>query len=169
MTIAHRFDYVRLDGLAEALEILAERGDGARLLAGGTDLVAWLRDGAVHPEVLVDVKHLAGLTGIGVEDGSLRIGALVTFTDLIGSDLVAEHAPALAEASLTVASTGIRNRATLVGNICSAVPSCDGGPPLLVHEAVVHATGPSPIIVCGIIDSVKTKPQLQGRLSATAL
>lgn len=142
MTIAHRFDYVRPDSLAAALQVLAERGPGARLLAGGTDLVAWLRDDADHPDVVVDVKHLPGLSGISIEDGRVRIGALVTFTEIIESDLIAQHLPMLAEASHTVASNGIRNRATLVGNLCSAVPSCDAGPPLLSYEGTVHAAGP---------------------------
>lgn len=143
MTIAHRFDYVRASGVADVVEILVARGGGARVLAGGTDLVPWLRDDAAHPDLLVDVKHIPELAGIGVEDGTLRIGALATFTDLLESDAVARHTPALAEAARTVASVGIRNRATLAGNICSAVPSCDGGPPLLVHEASVHAVGPA--------------------------
>jgi carbon-monoxide dehydrogenase medium subunit len=143
VSIAHDFDYVRVSTLAEALEALGSGGPGARVLAGGTDMIAWLRDDAVTPGLLVDIKDVPGLDEITVREGTLEIGALVTFSALIASPLVAEHAPTLAEASHTVASVGIRNRATLVGNLCSAVPSLDGGPPLLVHDAVLRVAGPA--------------------------
>ena len=73
---------------------------------------------------------------------TLSIGSLVTFTDLIESEVIDEHAPLLSEMAETVASTGIRNRATMVGNICSAVPSCDAGPVLLAYDTTVHLAGP---------------------------
>ena len=141
MTIAHDFAYLRPATMPDALAMLSENA-GAMLLAGGTDVVPWLRDDAITPEVVIDIKDVPGLTGIEVVDGTLRIGALTTFTDLIFSELAAQVAPALVEAAHTVASVGVRNRATLVGNICSAVPSCDAGPPLLVYEASLEVIGP---------------------------
>jgi carbon-monoxide dehydrogenase medium subunit len=141
MTIAHQFEYVRPETVAEAVAILAEHGERARVLAGGTDLVPWMRDDAVHPDVVVDVKHLPGLRDIEIRSGTLHIGSLVTFSRLADSEVTASHAPVLVEAAHTVGSIGIRNRATLAGNICSAVPSLDGGPPLLVYDAVVRAVG----------------------------
>ena len=142
MVIAHEFDYRRPASLDEAIGILSEYPGSARLLAGGTDLVAWLRDDAVAPDVVVDIKDVPGLNGISVESDVISIGSLATFTELIESDLVREHAPLLVEMAETVASTGIRNRATMVGNICSAVPSCDTGPVLLVYDTTVHLAGP---------------------------
>ncbi len=142
MSIAVEFDYQRPETLADAVELLGRFGDDARILAGGTDLVPWLRDDLVEPAVLVDVKHIPGLGGLVAEGGTLTIGALATFTDLLGSDAVEAGWPLLAEAAATVASPGIRHRATVVGNICSAVPSCDAGPALLVMDAVVHVAGP---------------------------
>jgi carbon-monoxide dehydrogenase medium subunit len=142
MTIAHDFAYLRPGSLAEATAMLAEFGPEARVLAGGTDLVPWLRDDAVHPTALIDLKAIDGLGAITERDDAIHIGALVTFTDLLVSGLVADRVPVVAEAAATVASVGIRNRATLVGNLCSAVPSCDGGPALLVYDAVVAVTGP---------------------------
>ena len=142
MVIAHEFDYRRPASLDEAIGILSEYPGSARLLAGGTDLVAWLRDDAVAPDILVDIKDVPGLNGISVESDVISIGSLATFTELIESDLVREHAPLLVEMAETVASTGIRNRATMVGNICSAVPSCDTGPVLLVYDTTVHLAGP---------------------------
>jgi len=142
LVIAHEFDYRRPASLDEAIGILSEYPGSARLLAGGTDLVAWLRDDAVAPDVVVDIKDVPGLNGISVESDVISIGSLATFTELIESDLVREHAPLLVEMAETVASTGIRNRATMVGNICSAVPSCDTGPVLLVYDTTVHLAGP---------------------------
>ncbi len=142
MVIAHEFDYRRPTSLAEAIGVLSDYPGSVRVLAGGTDLVAWLRDDAVSPDLVVDIKDVPGLSGISVDGDTLSIGSLVTFTELIESDLIAEHIPLLAEMAETVASTGIRNRATMVGNICSAVPSCDAGPVLLALETTVHLAGP---------------------------
>ncbi|MGB5567549.1 MAG: xanthine dehydrogenase family protein subunit M, partial [Acidimicrobiia bacterium] len=143
LVIAHEFDYRRPASLDEAIGILSEYPGSARLLAGGTDLVAWLRDDAVAPDVVVDIKDVPGLGDITYDGDLLRIGSLVTFTDLMESDLIRTHAPLLVEMAETVASTGIRNRATMVGNICSAVPSCDTGPVLLVYDTTVHVVGPA--------------------------
>jgi carbon-monoxide dehydrogenase medium subunit len=143
MTIAQVFDYRRPDTLDQAVQLLAEHGGDVQVLAGGTDLVAWLRDEAVAPDLLVDIKRIDGLRDITDEGDSLVIGSLVTFADLIKSDPVRSRLPMISEMAATVASTGIRNRATLVGNICSAVPSCDAGPPLLVYGATVHTFGPA--------------------------
>lgn len=142
MTIAHPFDYVRPNSLDEVVEILSEFPGAAHVLAGGTDLVPWMRDDAVFPDLVVDVKRVPDLVAVEERDGALHIGALVTFSMLASSQLVADRAPVLAEAAHMVGSVGIRNRATLVGNVCSAVPSLDGGPPLLVYDAVVHTLGP---------------------------
>lgn len=142
MVIAREFDYRRPASLDEAIGILSQYPGSAQILAGGTDLIAWLRDDAVDPDVLVDIKDVPGLGDITLEEDVLSVGSLATFTDLIESDLVNKHAPLLVEMAETVASTGIRNRATLVGNICSAVPSCDAGPVLLVYDTTVHVAGP---------------------------
>ena len=127
----------------EATKYLADHPGSVRVLAGGTDLVAWLRDDAIAPDLVVDIKNVPDLHDLKLEGDVLHIGSLVTFTELIESDLVKEHAPVLAEMAETVASPGIRNRATMVGNICSAVPSCDAGPVLLTLDTTVHVTGPN--------------------------
>jgi CO/xanthine dehydrogenase FAD-binding subunit len=136
MSIACEFEYSKPAGLKEALRLLAR--PGAVALAGGTDLVAWLRDGAVSPGCLVDIKGIRELRGIRLKAGKLWIGANTPFAEIIESSLVRRHAPLLVESSSMIASVGVRNRATIGGNICSAVPCCDSGPTLLVHEAAVH-------------------------------
>ncbi|MFH1329654.1 MAG: xanthine dehydrogenase family protein subunit M [Actinomycetota bacterium] len=142
MTTTRSFTYVKPGSLPEALALLAEHGRAAAALAGGTDLVSWMRDDLVAPEVVVDLKGIPGLSGIALVDGTLRFGALATFSDLLASPVVAATMPALAEMAGTVASVGIRNRATVVGNLCSAVPSNDAGPVLLATEASLQVSDP---------------------------
>jgi carbon-monoxide dehydrogenase medium subunit len=142
VVIAHEFAYERPTTLEEATRVLTGHTGSVRLLAGGTDLVAWLRDDAVAPDLVVDIKAIPGLADIALTDEELHIGSLVTFTDLIESPVIGAHAPLLMEMAETVASPGIRNRATMVGNICSAVPSCDAGPVLLAYDTTVHLIGP---------------------------
>ena len=141
--IANEFEYRRPTTLPEATKYLAEHPGSVRVLAGGTDLVAWLRDDAVAPDLVVDIKSIPDLHDLRLDGDTLHIGSLVTFSELINSEIVKERAPLFAEMAETVASTGIRNRATLVGNICSAVPSCDAGPVLLAYDTTVHLTGPN--------------------------
>jgi len=142
MSISHEFDYRRPGSLEEAHELLREAGDGAALLAGGTDLVAWLRDGVVLPSLVVDLKGVPGLGEIVESGGSISLGALVTFADAIDSEVIRGRLPLIWEMARVMGSTGIRNRATISGNICSGVPSCDSGPVLLVLEAVVRVSAP---------------------------
>jgi carbon-monoxide dehydrogenase medium subunit len=143
LVIAHEFEYRRPKTLVEATKYLADHPGSVRVLAGGTDLVAWLRDDAVTPDLVIDIKEIPDLHDLKFDGDTLHIGSLVTFTELIESDIIKQHLPLLAEMAETVASPGIRNRATMVGNICSAVPSCDAGPVLLALDTTVHLTGPN--------------------------
>ena len=142
MTIASTFEYFKPGTLDLAVELLERYGPKGFLLAGGTDLVGWLRDDAVAPEAVIDLKGVAGLDVVALRDGVLEIGALATFNQVLESAIVAESWPLFGEMARVVASYGIRNRATVVGNICAAVACCDSGPVLLVHEAGVHLHGP---------------------------
>jgi carbon-monoxide dehydrogenase medium subunit len=90
---------------------------------------------------VVDLKAIPGLGGIALIDGTVRLGALATFSDVLRSPVVAAVFPVLAEMAGVVASVGIRNRATVVGNLCSAVPSNDAGPVLLAAGASLQVAG----------------------------
>ena len=136
MAVLQEFEYVKPATLDDALELLARHGDRARVLAGGTDLCLKIKEAAETPEVVIDIKGIQELAVLDYTENRLHIGASVPFTRLIESQSVQEHFPLLCDASATVGSVGIRNRATMGGNICSAVPSLDSGPALLVHEAV---------------------------------
>jgi CO/xanthine dehydrogenase FAD-binding subunit len=143
MAIAHQFEYIKPPTLHEAVRLLARYGARARALAGGTDLVGLISDGVVAPEAVVDIKGIPGLDRIEFKNGVLSIGALVTFSDLRESPIIARKFPLIREMTGWVASVGIRNRATMVGNLCSAVPCCDSGAVLLVYDAAVLVAGPA--------------------------
>lgn len=135
MTIAHDFAYYKPHNFDEALQLLAEHKDKTQILAGGTDLIVWLKEDWIKPDVIVDIKGISGLNKITSKKGTLEIGALVTFSDLLASDVIKTHYPLMQEMAAQVASVGIRNRATLAGNICAASPACDSGPIMLVCDA----------------------------------
>jgi CO/xanthine dehydrogenase FAD-binding subunit len=138
------FSYERPAHLVDAIAVLAELGpDGARPLAGGTDLIIRLRDGTLRPRVVVDVKRIAEIDGSIREVGDvLRIGARTTMTDIAADARIRRDYTALAEGAAVVGSVQIRNRATLAGNICNASPAADTSPALLVFGAVVVVAGP---------------------------
>jgi carbon-monoxide dehydrogenase medium subunit len=139
-----RFAYERPRSLAEATRLLAQAGEGARVLAGGTDLVVGLRDDSIRPEVVVDIKWIEELGGetISRNDGALRFSALATMGQIEHDERVLAELPALAEAARVVGSVQIRNRATLAGNICNGSPAADTAPPQLVYGATVVLAGP---------------------------
>ena len=137
------FAYARPTSLGEAVGLLADLGERARPLAGGTDLIIRLRDGTIRPEVVVDVKRIAELDArIAVDGDRLVIGARAVMTDIAGHERVRRDFPALAEAAAVVGAVQIRNRATLAGNICNASPAADTAPALLVYDAVLVVAGP---------------------------
>lgn len=140
MPIINEFAYFKPATIAQTLKLLAKYKQSA-ILAGGTDVLNLLKDGSLQPEAVIDIKGLANLRKITFAKGRLRIGALVTFSEMIESKTVKCHFPLIVETARTVASTGIRNRATMAGNICSAVPCLDSGPLLLAYDAIVTAVG----------------------------
>ncbi len=136
MPILADFDYIRPKTIDETLEILSGTKK-TKILAGGTDLIVQLKEEVIAPEIIIDVKDLQDFNKIEYNGEFVTIGAGVTFTQIIESDILKEKLPLLCQTAEKVASVGIRNRATLVGNICSAVPSLDSAPALLNYEAIV--------------------------------
>jgi CO/xanthine dehydrogenase FAD-binding subunit len=136
------FRYLRPSSLQEVIGFLEEHGAGARLLAGGTDLTVDLHYGQSIPQVVIDVKRASDLSPVITEaDGWLTISATVPLTEVEGNKIVRRRFPALAEAAAVVGSIQIRNRATLVGNICNASPAADTVPVLAVYGSVVKILG----------------------------
>lgn len=140
----YAFAYARPTSLAAAVALLERYGSGARLLAGGTDLIIRLRDGTFRPTIVIDLKRIAELApAIREEGGRLAISATTVMTDITLDERVKRFFPALVEAAAVVGSVQIRNRATLAGNICNASPAADTAPSLLVYGAEVVASGSS--------------------------
>ncbi len=145
-------NYVKPQNLTEATRLLAS--DNWLILSGGTDFFPGLQDRPVTANVL-DICALHELRGIHKEVGYLRIGALVTWSDIVAADLPNAF-DGLKLAASEVGSIQIQNRATLAGNICNASPAADGMPPLLTLNAeveLVSASGkrqlPLQDFVCG--------------------
>lgn len=125
-----------------AVALLAEHGPSVRILAGGTDLLVELKSAPRAPQFVLDLSRAADLKGISLGEEGLRIGAAATFSEIMRSPLVREHCPVLARAAHSIGAVQTRNLGTLGGNLASAVPSMDSGPPLLALDALVTIAGP---------------------------
>lgn len=137
-----QFEYLAPATLEEACKLLADLGSGAKAMAGATDLIPPMKDKVITPEYLVDLKNIPGLDYLEYdEEEGLKIGALTTLREIEKSALVQEKNPAVAHAAKVVASTQIRAKGTMVGNICNASPSCDTAPILLANGAKILVQG----------------------------
>lgn len=140
------FSYERPESLEEALRLLAANGSDVEVLAGGTDLVIAMRNRYSQPKVVVDLKRIAEFYPTLVWDGDMvTMSATATMTEVVDDEGIGIHFPALAEAAVVVGSVQIRNRATLLGNICNGSPAADTAPPLLAYDAIVAVAGPDGI------------------------
>ena len=133
--ILHKLRVHSPNSLKEALEILHEKRDKVKVLAGGTDLIVQIRSEVLKPSEILNIYGLDELRYIEVEGERLRIGALTTYRDIILSRKVAKAAPILVEASKLVGSPQIQSKGTIGGNICNASPAADSLPPLYVLKA----------------------------------
>jgi aerobic carbon-monoxide dehydrogenase medium subunit len=132
------FTYLEPSTLDEALALLAQHGDNAKLIAGGTGLVNLMKQRLVRPTFVIGLRALKPLTSV-VENGGLRIGALATLQSLTTSDSVRRGAPLLAEACSHVATVRVRSMATLGGAMAHADPNLDTPPALIALDAQVVA------------------------------
>lgn len=134
-----RFAYFEPATLAEAAALLS---GGAQALAGGTDLLVELKEQLRSAERVVNIKKIRGLGGLSYDArAGLRIGALATAREVEISPIVLEKYPSLAQAARELGSIQVRNRATIVGNLCRASPSADTAPPLIADGAVAKIHG----------------------------
>ena len=120
---APKLNYVRAKNVAQALNLLSEHGDDARILAGGQSLMPTLNMRLSQPDLLIDINRLDTLKGIAVEDGMVRVGALARHAEVLKSPIVAEHLPLIAGAMPHVAHMAVRNRGTFGGSIALADPA----------------------------------------------
>ncbi len=134
--------YHRPQSLDEFSALLTELDGSVRVLAGGTDIQVEANLKHVHARHLLDLDALSELRFVREEDGLIRIGAMTTLDDILRSDLVRARLPLLARAVSQMASTQVRNRATLAGNVATASPIGDGSTALLALNAVLVLRGP---------------------------
>ena len=126
-----KFDYFKPKTLEEALRLLAQHGEKAKWIAGGTDVIVMIKQKAMAPDVLISLQGIPGLDQIQY-NGSLSLGPMVTHRAIEKSAVIRENFSALADAVDYLGSIQIRNVATLGGNLCTAAPSADTATPLLV-------------------------------------
>lgn len=134
-----RFDYHRAETLEQASRLLTDLGDDTFLFNGGTDLLVEIRERLRRVRNVVDIKGIPGLSDIIYDETrGLTFGALVTVGRLERLALVRERYPNLRDALASLGSIQVRNRATVVGNVCRASPSADTIPPLIADGAFIH-------------------------------
>jgi CO/xanthine dehydrogenase FAD-binding subunit len=136
-------EYRSPGSVREAVDLLAAHGGGAHVLAGGTDLLVKLRGGYVAPEVVVDVKAIPQLRGIGEDARGFRIGAATSCAEIGEHAALAAAWPGVVEALQLIGSTQIQGRATLGGNLCNASPAADSVPAMIAAGVVCEVAGPA--------------------------
>ena len=140
---AAAFDYVKPKALPEALSLLAEAGEDARLIAGGQTLLATLNMRLSEPSILIDITNISELKGITLQGDHLRIGALVTHTEIEDSELIAKHAPLLKAAAPHIAHRAIRNLGTWGGSLAYGDPAAEWPACSLTLDAIMIIHGPA--------------------------
>lgn len=142
MTLGQARSFEAPERVEDAVALLSKHGCEARVLAGGTDLLAQMRAGLRHPAVFVDVKRIPELLEVRESAEAITIGAAVPAVSLREHPAVLRHFPGLAEAVALIGSEQIQGRASVGGNLCNASPAADTTPALLVHDAVAELAGP---------------------------
>ena len=137
--IPAEFDYVAPDSLDEAIKMLADGGEDAKLLAGGHSLIPLMKLRLAAPSLLIDLRKVPGLHGVNRENGSWRIGAMTPHAEL-------ERSPELgvvAQAAGTIADPQVRNRGTIGGSLAHGDPASDLPAVLLITEGAITVQGPN--------------------------
>ncbi len=132
------FTYLRARRIEEVLQLLEEKGEDARLLAGGVGLISFMKERLVSPSIVIDIKGIEELRGIKLEGSKISIGACTTLQEISENELIRKEIPALHQASGEAADIAIRGRATIGGNVCEAIPWVDMPVALLALDADIH-------------------------------
>lgn len=137
------FEYHRPDTVENAVKILSDLGDEARVVAGGHSLIPMMKLRMTGLSHLVDLQGIGGLKGISVDGGTVTIGAMTTQHELITSSELAAHAPIMAEAALQIADPQVRYMGTIGGNVANGDPGNDMPGLMQCLDATYTLVGPS--------------------------
>jgi CO/xanthine dehydrogenase FAD-binding subunit len=130
------------DTIEQAIALLAA-DPAARPLSGGTDLIVQMRSGRSSPAAIIDLKRIAGLTGVRRHGDGFAIGAATPCTALKADNALLAAWPGVVEAANLIGSVQVRNRATIAGNLCNASPAADSVPALIAAGATCLIAGPN--------------------------
>jgi len=119
------FDYIRAGSLAEAIDLLQQDAEGTKLVAGGHTLITTLKLRLASPALLVDIRGIADLKGLSIDHETIRIGALTTHAELLGSEPLHDILPVVRQAANRIADPQVRNRETIGGSLANADPAAD--------------------------------------------
>ncbi len=137
------FSYRRAASVDEALGLLAEHGEDAKVLAGGHSLLPLMKMRLAAPEVLVDVAPIDELRYVRLAGDTVQIGALTRYRDLHENDVLREHAPLLAHVAGEIGDPQIRHRGTIGGSLAHADPAADLPAAVLASDGVLVVRGPN--------------------------
>lgn len=125
MQVPAAFEYAKATTVSQALDLLSQWGEDARVIAGGHSLIPMMKLRLARPTALIDINDVSELSYIRVEGGELRIGAMTRHADLLDSALVEEHYRIFRDAERVIADPVVRNRGTIGGSLCQADPAED--------------------------------------------
>jgi carbon-monoxide dehydrogenase medium subunit len=146
------FDYLRPATIPEAIAMLQQYGDDAKILSGGQSLIPMMKLRLARPAYLIDINRIAGLSYVREEDGHLKIGGLTREAELESSPLIHSKYPIILDTARVIADPQVRNMATVAGNLAHGDPANDHPATMLALGAKVVATGPSGARVIPIDD-----------------
>lgn len=138
--LSQEFEYFEPRTIEETVSQLATYQGRAKLIAGGTDLLVWMKMGRMNPQCLINIARIPALRYLIMGNG-LRIGALTSFREVEKNLLIQKKYTAFFEASRSVTSVQIKSMGTIGGNLCNASPAADSAPPLIVFGAKVKLIG----------------------------
>ena len=136
------FEYLRPNTIPEAIAMLQQHGDDAKILSGGQSLIPMMKLRLARPAILIDINRISGLSHIKEEGGFLKIGGLTREAELEASPLVRSKCPILADTTHVIADPQVRNLATVGGNLAHGDPANDHPATMLALGAQVVANGP---------------------------
>ena len=142
-TALKEIEYAAAHSIDEAVGLLAARGDKAKILAGGTDILVQLREGLRDADLIVDIKKIPELMDLTYDSaGGLRLGASVPCYRIYRDARIASAYPALADAARIIGGWQIQSRGSIGGNLCNSSPAADSIPALFAHHARCVIAGP---------------------------